>query len=422
MEKIINSFSTFFGKPFFRNNKTLIGLWLIIGFVSAVTKLHSNNNYLIFRGVFWHTIEKKMLYAYYPEEYGDHNLYGPVFSFIVAPFALLPVWAGQILWCVALAALLYWGVSLLSKQRGALMRVNESPDFLKIFIVWFCAHELLTALFMQQFNVAVVALILLSFVFTEKGKEHWATLCIVLGTFTKLYGIVGLAFFFFAKNKKKFVLSFVLWSIVCFLLPMIISSPEYQLTQWKEWYLCLGDKSGHNALSLYQNISLLGIVRKSLYALSGGVSEGADWSGGVNPNYSDSLLIAMGCIAMAIGYFRVNKWKSQSFRMNILAGILMFVCLFSSGTESSGYIIALVGCCIWYVCVPWKRGKVDLALMIFAFIVTSLSPSDLFPKYIRAEIIQPFALKALPVALIWLKLVFELSMRDYSEEVQETNV
>ena len=55
----------------------------------------------------------------------------------------------------------------------------------------------------------------------------------------------------------------------------------------------------------------------------------------------------------------------------------MFVVLFSTGSESSTYIIAFVGVALWFVAVPWKRSRWDIALMIFAFILTSLSPSDL---------------------------------------------
>ena len=47
----------------------------------------------------------------------------------------------------------------------------------------------------------MTALIILSFVFIEEEKEIWAAFCIVLGTFIKLYGIVGFAFFFFQKRN-----------------------------------------------------------------------------------------------------------------------------------------------------------------------------------------------------------------------------
>ena len=55
-----------------------------------------------------------------------------------------------------------------------------------------------------------------------------------------------------------------------------------------------------------------------------------------------------------------------------------------------------MGVAIWYVAAPWKRSRTDVVLMVFAFILTSMSPSDLFPAYLRKHYITPYALKALP--------------------------
>jgi hypothetical protein len=92
----------------------------------------------------------------------------------------------------------------------------------------------------------------------------------------------------------------------------------------------------------------------------------------------------------------------------------MFTVLFSTGSESSGYIIALVGVVIWYTAAPWQRGRWDVALMVFVFVLTSLSPSDLFPAYLRREWVQPYALKALPVSVVWLRLCWEMLTKDYA--------
>jgi hypothetical protein len=104
----------------------------------------------------------------------------------------------------------------------------------------------------------------------------------------------------------------------------------------------------------------------------------------------------------------------MAYRQTILASVLMFTVLFSTGSESSGYIIALIGIVVWYTCVPWQRTGWDMALLVLVFVLSSLSPSDLFPAYIRKEWVQPYALKALPVTLVWLKLCFEIMTKDYA--------
>ncbi len=379
----------FFHKPFFSNPRTLFGLWTLLAVVAGLTKMapHRHNNFLIFRGVFWHTIQKLSLYDFYPTEYNDHNHYGPIFSLVIAPFAVVPDAIGLLGWLVVLALGMYYAVRRLPLEEGR-----------QIFLYWFCAHELLTALQMQQFNIAIAAIIIGSFAAIEKGKEVTAAFLIVLGTFVKLYGVVGLAFFFFVKRKPRFILALIGWSVVCFVAPMLISSPEYVIGQYVEWYERLAAKNGENTFSLMQNISLLGMIRKA----SGSAS------------YSDLLVILPGLALFGLPYLRFGQYRHLAFRYAILSSVLLFVVLFSTGSESSTYIIPFAGITLWYTTSPWKRSGWDVALLVFAFVLSSLSPSDLFPRSLREAYVLPYALKALPPTLIWLRLSYELLTRDYA--------
>ena len=379
----------FFHKPFFTNPRTLFGLWTLLAVIAGLTKMapHRHNNFLIFRGVFWHTIQKLSLYDFYPTEYNDHNHYGPIFSLVIAPFAVVPDAIGLLGWLVALALGMYYAVRRLPLEEGR-----------QIFLYWFCAHELLTALQMQQFNIAIAAIIIGSFAAIEKGREVTAAFLIVLGTFVKLYGVVGLAFFFFVKRKPRFILALIGWSVVCFVAPMLISSPEYVVGQYVEWYERLAAKNGENTFSLMQNISLLGMIRKA----SGSAS------------YSDLLVILPGLALFGLPYLRFGQYRHLAFRYAILSSVLLFVVLFSTGSESSTYIIPFAGIALWYTTSPWKRSGWDVALLVFAFVLSSLSPSDLFPRSLREAYVLPYALKALPPTLIWLRLSYELLTRDYA--------
>lgn len=378
----------FFHKPFFTNPRTLFGLWTLLAVVAGLTKMapHRHNNFLIFRGVFWHTIQKLSLYDFYPAEYNDHNHYGPIFSLVIAPFAVVPDAIGLLGWLVVLALGMYYAVRRLPLEEGR-----------QIFLYWFCAHELLTALQMQQFNIAIAAIIIGSFAAIEKGREVTAAFLIVLGTFVKLYGVVGLAFFFFVKRKPRFILALIGWSVVCFVAPMLISSPEYVVGQYVEWYERLAAKNGENTFSLMQNISLLGMIRK----ISGSAS------------YSDLLVILPGLALFGLPYLRFGQYRHLAFRYAILSSVLLFVVLFSTGSESSTYIIPFAGIALWYTTSPWKRSGWDVALLVFAFVLSSLSPSDLFPRSLREAYVLPYALKALPPTLVWLRLSYELLTRDY---------
>ena len=385
----------FFAKPFFHDFRTLAALWVVVlPLVGAIMKVHSCNNFLIFKYVFWHALEGKSLYALYPLEHGDCNHYGPLFSLVIEPFAVLPLFIGLLLWLVALSMFLYLAV-----------RKSRFTRYQQLFILWFCAHEQLTALYMQQFNIAIAAGILLTYYCIEREKDFWAALFIMLGTFVKLYGIVGLAFFFFSRHKAKFVGSLVFWAAVMLVAPMVFFGPEYILGQYQEWYASLTAKNADNMFGGGTNISLLGLVRK----VSGCAT------------YSDLMLIVPGLLMFGIPYLRFSQYQHVAFRQTLLASVLMFVVLFSTGSESSGYITPFVGIVVWYTAAPWKRTGWDVALMVFAFVLSSLSPSDLFPASIRKEWVQPYALKALPITLIWLKLCYEMYVKDYApQDVPQT--
>lgn len=383
--------SLFLQKPFFSDYRTLFGLWLLLPIIAGLIKV--SNNFLIFKYVFWHTVDQTSLYTAYPE-YWDTNHYGPVFSLVIAPFAILPLRLGLILWLVVLSLALYYAVRKLPLVKRK-----------HIFIYWFCAHELLTALFMAQFNIAIAAIIVATFYCIQKEKELWAAFYIMLGTFVKLYGVVGLAFFFFSKHKIKLIGWLLLWAVVLFVSPMLISSPSYVLSQYVEWSQSLLEKNGENLASIAQNISLLGLIRRISQCTT----------------YSDIWVLLGGLIVFALPYLRIKQYKHEAFRYTLLASVLLFVVLFSTGSESSTYIIAFIGVAIWYIVAPWKRSKWDVALMIFAMILTSFSPSDLFPAYVRREIVQPYALKALPCVLIWLKLSYEMCRKEYAPILNNKN-
>lgn len=376
----------FFKKPFFTDRKYIVSIWLVIAIVSALKQYFRGaanyNNYLIYKNVFYHTIKKLNLYGSYPAEYFDFNHYGPIFSIVIAPFALLPDYLGMPLWCAANAMLLCYAIlqlPLLSQQKNA--------------ILWICAHELLTTLLSVQFNPCMAGLIILAFVYIDRQKDFWSAMVIVLGIFIKLYGVVGLAFFFFSKNKTKFILSLFFWSAVFFIMPMAISSPEFIVQTYVDWYNRLVIKNDSNtALGCFQDISAMGFFRRIF-----------DYQ-----NFSNIPILLGGLALFAAQYSRISYYKNNVFRMMLVASVLIFTVIFSTGSESPTYIIAFVGVAIWFVLQEKPIANWKIALFVFAILLTSLSPSDLFPKFIKEQYIQKYALKAVPCILIWIAIVYQM--------------
>jgi len=322
------------------------------------------------------------LYALYPEHYFDRNHYGPIFSLFIAPFAVLPDFFGMPLWSVFNAAILIYAITKIPVDA---QKVN--------LILWICFHEFLTAILGFQFNPIMTAIIILSFVYINEEKDLWAAFCIALGTFIKLYGVVGLAFFFFSKNKPKFIISLLFWSLVFFGLPMLISSPEFILTTYKEWFFRLAEKNSENAsLSSMQDISIMGLFRRIFNV----------------PELSNLLFLLPGLALFGLPYLRLNLYSNPKFRLLLLASVLIFTVIFSSGSESPTYIIAFVGVAIWFVIQENPIAKTTWFLFIFAMILTSFSPSDIMPRFLRETYIIPYSLKALPCVLIWFSIIYQM--------------
>ncbi|TCC99085.1 DUF2029 domain-containing protein [Pedobacter frigidisoli] len=378
----LNRVSTFLLKK-----QCVIAIYVILAVVAGFKQYHhhSYNNYLIFKYVYWHTTDLQNLYNNYPE-YLDSNHYGPLFSFFIAPFALLPDGLGMILWNVANVSILLWGIYSLP------LSINK-----RTIIAWICAHEALTALLSFQFNITLTGTILLSFSYLLKKKEFQSAFFIALGTLIKLYGIVGLVFFFFTKRKLRFILGGLIALSIFFVLPMAISSPAFVIQSYQDWYLSLSHKNAINAsLTSFQDISIMGMARR----ITGNVSI---------PN---APFLLGGIVLFALPYLRIKQYQHLGFRLMLLASTLIFTVIFSSGSESPTYIIAFAGVAIWFIIQQQPKKMWVIALFIFAFILTSLSPTDVFPRPVK-EFIRLYSLKALPCVIIWLTIIYQMLKEDF---------
>jgi hypothetical protein len=379
------------------NQKFILGLWAFLALCVSIKQAFqpTNNNYLIFKYTFFHAVDRLPLYPLYPGQYLDSNHYGPFFSVLIAPFAILPDYLGMLLWQFANILFLYFAIKQLPLAK---------PKTVAVY--WIITHELLTAMFGLQFNISIAAIIVLAYVFIAKEKNFWAAFVIILGTFVKLYGIVGLAFFFFVKQKPKFVLYCLFWAIVFFVVPMIFFSPHYILQSYHDWYISLSEKQTLNAsLTSMQDISLMGMVRR----IAG------------DSTIPNLPFLIGGVVLFSLPYLRVNQFKQSAFQLLFLASTLIFAVIFSNSSESPTYIIAFVGVAIWFIVQDQPVKPIHIGLLVFALLLTSLSPSDLFPKFIKETYIKPYSLKALPCIVIWFVVIYQLIFKKFNQKIVAQN-
>jgi len=369
-------------------------LWFLLAAIAVTLELSrgldSVNNYLIYKGVFQHTLQHQNLYLQYPNEYDDANHYGPLFSIIIAPFALLNNYLGCFLWCIINATSLFIAIKYL-----------PITSYQKKVILLITAVEMMTSTHSVQFNPMLTSWILLSFILVEKELDIWATLFIVAGFYVKLYGIVGLAFFFFSKHKIKFIGWFIFWLAVFFCLPMIISSPAFIIQSYQDWYHSLVAKNVQNtdssiAMNL-QDLSVLGMVRR-IFKID---------------NLRNYLITLPAAVMLLLPHLRVSQFKHVYFRLSYLALLLISVVIFSTSAESPTFVIAVTGVAIWFVVQAVPTAKWVYLLLIFTIVVTTFSVTDVFPHSVRVNFFIAYALKALPCFCVWLVLMYQLLFKKY---------
>jgi len=373
----MNTLLSFFQKPIFRDKRLIAAIWFVLPIIAAFKHITRDvsNNFLIFKYSFYHLIDQVNLYAQYPE-YGDSNHYGPFFGLLMTPFALLPYSAGIMLWELTIAATLFIAIYKMPVKWIA-----------KVIIFWLCFHPLYSNAVNSQTNTLIAALIIGAFTLIRKEKDFWAACLIALGFFIKLYGIVGLAFFFFSRHKIKFSGYFVFWCIVFFTLPMLLSSPEFIVQSYVDWYESLVSKNMQNAHSVMQNISAIGMFQRIF-----------------SQDIPNMAIILPAILLFALQYIRTDLYSDVRYQFAILASVLMFIVLFSTGSESSTYIITTAGFAIWFITQDKPYRKYTLFLFIFTLLIMLMG----LPSYTKRFIIRPYALNALPFLMVWLTLVFQV--------------
>lgn len=367
----------------------------MVSIASAISKYLAGplkyNNYLIFKKMFYNTVDQKNIYLLNPDFHFDSNHYGVFFSVLIAPFALLPDWLGIVLWNVANTILFLFAIYKLP---------FSTPK--KAFFAWLCLQEFITAAVSVQFNIALTGLLILSATYIYERKETKSAISMMIGFFVKLYGIAGLSAFFFVKNKPKFILSLIGVGVMFVILPMLISSPHFGIQSYVDWFQSLSEKNSSNqVLGNRQDYSLMGIVRRVLG----------------NADISNFTFLLPGMAVFALPYIRTSQYKHLPFQLMILASTLLFIVLFSSGSESPTYIIAIAGVMIWFIMQKVKT-PFDIGLLIFVLILTCFSFSDLFPRFIKDDYIMKYSLKALPCCIVWFRVIYELMTKDFEKDYQ----
>jgi hypothetical protein len=372
------------------NNKIAATVWfglVAVALLNAV-KGDAYNNFIIFKQSYFHLKNNTNLYLEYINEYKDHYYYSPSFAVLVMPFAYLPNLIAPFAWGFFDAGILYYAIRKLPIKAKY-----------QNFILLLSANEMMNASSNLQSNGIMAATIILSFVLIINQKESASAKMMLLGFFIKLYSITGLAFFFFSKQKIKFVLYFIFWAIVIMCLPLLVTSPANLLQCYRDWFAALSLKSNFDiTVSMHQNmvdITLQGMVKR-IFNL---------------PNLVKWYFIIPALLIFGAQYLLYNYFTHPVYRLYMLCSVLLFIIVFNTGTESPTFIIGVPAICLWYSL--QEKTKWMNTIFIVAIFFSSFSYSDIFTPWLRTHIMMPYALKALGCFIVWVVIAVQIFTKQF---------
>jgi hypothetical protein len=172
--------------------------------------------------------------------------------------------------------------------------------------------------------------------------------------------------------------------ILLFVIPLLFVSLNELIGIYRSWFNMLAsdppNELNHSVMSVMKN-----------------------WFG---LNLDKKYVQLAGIVLLIIPLLRWNLFQEKVFRLLFLCSILIWVVIFNHKAESATYIIAVAGCALWFF--NSEQKPFDVFLIVLLILFTCLSPTDLFPKFLRQDYIVPYSLKGLPCILIWIKIQYEL--------------
>ena len=332
------------------------------------------NNYEIFSNSFLHLLENKDLYTIYPEEHYDYYKYSPSFPVFMLPFAMLPDWLGLNLWNLLNVLVLIF----------AILKIPYFLPPIRAAICYLILPEVIISVQNSQCNALLAGLAIWTFILLEKNRLIAASILVVMSAYIKIFGVLLFIIFLFYKNYFKSFSAVLISAIIIGILPLFFIDLNQLIFLYKSWlHLLSWDYNDSIGLSVQ------GWLQTWFHFTPASI-----------------FILLVGIISLLLPIFQFNKWSNTSFKINYLATILIWLVIFNHKAESPTFVIAFTGVLLWYF--NSQKRNWETILFLFAFILVSLSPTDLFPQYLREHIVKPYVLKAVPCIAIYVVLIFEL--------------
>ncbi|MGE5360874.1 MAG: glycosyltransferase family 87 protein [Bacteroidales bacterium] len=333
----------------------------------------SYNNFIIFRNAFLNLAAHRDIYAWHLDQQWDLYKYSPAFAVLMAPFAFMPTLPGMVLWSLLNTVPLVIAIRLLP------LDTRSSSLFVYLVLI-----ELVTSVQSAQSNGLVAALFLLTFAMLERRQVALAALFTALNVAIKVFGGAGLLLFVMYPRKARSAAWTLAWVVLLAALPLLLVGPSELVATYRAWFALLRqDTVRANTVSFYGWLEA--------------------WFRVSPPR---QIVLAASVALLVLPLARMRLYRDETFRLLVLASLLIWAVVFNHKAESPTFVIAMCGVATWFFAMP--ASWLNRALLLLAFVFVSLSPTDLFPRAFRQAVFVPYGLKVVPCIAIWLLITAQL--------------
>lgn len=335
------------------------------------------NNFQIFRQSFQHLVAGHDLYVPYPGEHVDLYKYSPTFALLFAPFSAMPLLPAMCAWNALNAGALYLGIQ----------RFPYASERARVVAWWLCFVEGWGALQHFQTNSLIAGLLLLAASAVAARREVPAAAAVLATAFIKVFGLAGLALWRIAPRPRRFALGTIAVAAALVAAPLAVVPPARLLALYGGWLDLL--RADHGASYGY---SVMGWLH-AWFAL----------------DPPKTWVVAAGTAVVAAAFLRAGPMADATQRSLLVAALLIWMVIFNHKAEGPTFVIAMAGVTAWYGARPRSRG--DALLLAAAFVIVSLSPTEVFPRVVRQHLVPAYVLKAVPCIVVWVRCVGEALTR-----------
>jgi len=335
------------------------------------------NNFIIFKTSFFHLLENKNLYIRYPNEYDDLYKYSPTFALLMGSFSFFHEYISLFLWNGLNIIVLYFAIT----------KIYSIHSSKKILLILFIIFELILSVQNSQSNALLVGLTIIAFNKLESNKNTHASFFIVIGTFIKIYSILGCILFLFYPNKIKSIITFLLWFVLFLLLPLLFIDFNSLIWQYNNWF---------DLLKIDQNSS----IGMSAYKFSQLILPSKDYK---------LITLLIGTCILFLPLLRFKQFSINLFRLHYLSLLLIWMVVFNYKAESPTYIIAMTGIGMWFF--SSKQSNIKIILITLTLFFTSLWFTDLVPEIAKEYFFDKQFVKTMFPLLILFYITFELTFK-----------